>query len=68
MGENGLDVFVSGVSTHMMRGEVGAPLGACSPLGLAAPLSYIRRRWRPLSPIPSLTSSIGPLVGLFSLL
>ena len=40
-------VFVSGVSTHMMREEVEAPLGACSPLGMAAPLSYKRRRWRP---------------------
>ena len=30
-------IFVSGEATSIKREEVGAPLGACSPLGLAAP-------------------------------
>ena len=60
-------IFVSGEATSIKREEVGAPLGACSPLGLAAPLSYKRRRWRPLSKIAhSLPFSLIPFGWYFS--
>ena len=60
-------VFVSGVSTHMMREEVEAPLGACSPLGMAAPSP---KKEEVETPLYSLISDalICPLVGIFSLL
>ena len=58
-------IFVSGEATSIKREEVGAPLGACSPLGLAAPLSYKRRRWRPLSRLLTLSHFLSyPLVGI----
>ena len=57
---------MSGESTHMMREEVEAPLGACSPLGMAPPSPIKGGGGDPLYPLIS-HALICPLVGIFSL-
>src|SRR3954462_11184413 len=50
----------------MMRGEVGAPLGACCPLGVASRSSYIYiYGWRSSHNTLIPPSLICPLVGIF---